>query len=481
MGKEEPIYSKWEKNEKKEIQPGKSFTELIGSHALKNTLKSIELPKTNLNQETTVNILLNEDNIQKLQEAPLSKLYNNDHKNFIPLKAYLESPQQTEKATIYQNDIIQSTPTEDPTIIDYSVAYKRLNAEINQPWKLNPGDIADFYLLEQYISLHDNPNGYNEDPTYLAVAKAKARVHEIGQRVLVATAYEQLEEYDRFAQLKPDEIPEDLQEPLITHYEEHADLPEGERDVYSDESRIRQLNMYLADTHAMLETHTKAGTTPELFTDPNNALMLTNAIRILESQQSGPWKAMATTMKALVDTSTPISSVIPDIEADEEIPAEVKKVLQRNREQFLIDRLLNAVHNKGTIAARITNYFPKAAAVMLAHGLPGHEDYLLYNSNIVYGTDSLAKQIKQSVHQEPSDDEAEEKRDLIEDFREATYSHTMPREYKYGLLLEFDNDRIHEAVQESQKHTITPTQAYTFLKQVSQHDGQSKGRLQQAA
>src|SRR6185312_4966968 len=71
--------------------------------------------------------------------------------------------------------------------------------------------------------------------------------------------------------------------------------------------------------------------------------------------------------------------------------------------------------------------------------------------------------------------------DIVADLAEAVQVRGMPREYKYAMLLEFGDQRIHDAVQENTHEKITPTTAYWLLQRVSHHDGYSRGRLKQAA
>lgn len=329
--------------------------------------------------------------------------------------------------------------------------------------------------MEDYTARHEGDTGYQEDPTYLAVAKAKGHISRIGKRLLVPLAHEQLDEYDRFASVRPDSVPDDLRDTLHAHYTERTEEL-GERKGSAPHGLEREINAYLADFNAMLEDHAERGKIMEIFTDAQTADMFTNAVRILESQQTGRWQVMATAMRALLDPSIPMSEFVKKVTATApaKIDTELETTLEKHRESFLIDRLLNYVHNTGTMSARVSNYFPRAASLLLAHSLPGHDDYLLYHSSLLYGNDTLSKQIRQGVSSDGTSG-------LVEDLISAMQQKSMPREYKYAVLLEFADERLHEAVQATTNEDITPSRAYTLLQRISHHDGHSKGRLKKVA
>lgn len=386
----------------------------------------------------------------------------------------LKTAIQTNTAEDYQKNVLADS-AKDPSITDYSVAYKRLVQERNKPWKLNPSDIADFYLLAGYIGEHEVSEAYQEDSTYLAVTKAKEKISNIGRRLLVALAHEQLDEYDRFAAVKPDSVPEELQKTIREHYQKSTGQ-EADQETADTQPVIEQeINAYLADFNAIIEQHAGIGKTIDIFTNEETNTMFGHALTILESQQRGRWQVMAKAMRALHDNSIPMSEFVQSITTtdDVNVTPEMEETLEGQREIFLVDRLLNYIHNTGTMSARITNYFPRAASLLLAHGLPGHADYLLYYSRLGYGTDTLGREIqKYGVR-------GNNGHSLVKDLTMLMETQSMPREYKYAMLLEFGDEGLHEAVQESTRENITPSKAYTLLQIISHHDGHSKGRLRQ--
>jgi len=416
---------------------------------------------------TTELIKIENKKINEYQIPPTYSIYVGNEK-----KIYFSAiPTQTQEAEKYQKKVLTET-IEDPSITDYSVAYKRLIKERNKPWKLNPSDIADFYLLEGYISEHEGSVAYQEDPTYLAVAKAKGRVSDIGRRLLVSLAHEQLDEYDRFATINSDSVPDELRSTIHEHYQERVGQGADPEAIESMPGIEQEINAYLADFNAMIEEYASRGETLDIFTHEDTNTMFGNALGILESQQRGRWQVMAKAMRALHNNSIPMSEFVQSITTTDGIGISqgMEAQLERQREPFLIDRLLNYVHNTGTMSARVTNYFPRAASLLLAHGRPGHDDYLLYHSSVGYGNDTLGRGVQQYARRV-------EGNTLVEDLTTAMHGQGIPREYKYAMMLEFGDEGLHEAVQTSTSENITPSRAYTLLQRVSHHDGHSRGRL----
>ena len=460
---------------------GKPLEKTSGFEFLK--FESEEIPLFNNKAYPEYNFFkqseINDENYLTQKSTSMShheKVYNpKPNEEFNKYMISVLNAHQTETAEEYQKNVLAEAH-EDPSIPDYSVAYKRLNQERNKPWKLNPSDIADFYLLEGYLSEHGGSTAYQEDPTYLAIAKAKGRVTDIGQRLLVALAHEQLDEYDRFAKVNTASVPDELRATIHEHYQERQGQTPDQETADTPRGIEQEINAYLADFNAMIEQHTTSGQTMEIFTKENTNTMFGNALRILESQQRGRWQIMAKAMRALHDTSLPMSEFVRSITATDGVGVspEMEERLERQREPFLIDRLFNYVHNTGTMSARVTNYFPRAASLLLTHGLPGHEDYLLYHSSIGHAGDTLGKGIRHYAARA-------EGGNLIDDLTTVIQAKDIPREYKYAMLLEFGDERLHEAIQTSTDEHITPTRAYTLLQRVSHHDGHSRGRLKQVS
>lgn len=69
--------------------------------------------------------------------------------------------------------------------------YKRAQAEyeinqrFNRFWKINPGEVADFYLLEPL--LFRNPNYYPEDSENVILLRMQERINAFGQKLSYAT------------------------------------------------------------------------------------------------------------------------------------------------------------------------------------------------------------------------------------------------------------------------------------------------------
>jgi hypothetical protein len=125
------------------------------------------------------------------------------------------------------------------------------------------------------------------------------------------------------------------------------------------------------------------------------------------------------------------------------------------------------------MSARVTNYFPRSASLLLAHGMPGHDRYLHYYSSFAHGgNDALASQLRKAISQD-------EDRDIVADFTDVAQTNRLPREYNYALLMEIDNPKLHDAIRKQAVagETLTPTTLYTLLQRVSHHDGASRGRL----
>lgn len=415
-----------------------------------------------------------ENESKKNSEEPFELLVNNinefkeniyEFSTFSKEKFYYDLPDELKKNIIdHQNKVI-SQITEDPTLPDYESAYARLISERNKPWKLNPTDIADFYLLEGFIRKNSGPDVYNEDSRHMAVMKARERVSEIGRRLLIAMTYEQLDEYDRWTVSSPGKVSSELAEKIKTH---NALRLNTDLSYQSDEIGPADINKYLSSLHAKLGK--AALSHKDRIDDPE---MFSSSLELLESQQSGRWKTMATLMRALDDKDFPVEKVLEGLGV-KDIDQSMIDEISKNREIFLIDRLINYVHNTGRMSARITNYFPRSAALLLAHGIPGHEDYLYYYSSLITSTDNLSKLIQNDINNNP-------KRNIVEDFVGLINTGKLPREYMYSLLLEISDPRIKEAVLQNTSDNISPTHIYTLLQRISHHDGVANGKIQKAA
>lgn len=415
------------------------------------------------------NYSLNISKLSSLTELISDKSFISDLNN-TNTHSFIKSP-LFEKIEKNQQGILSSA-VEDPTLTDYTIAYRRLSQERNKPWKLNPSDIADFYLLEGFISQKEQSDNHIEDTTNVALLKAKAKVSTIGERLLVALLHEQLDEYDRFTKIKPDNIPEDLKELLLKYYSEKA-ANSTELAVPKPDG-TREINLYLSDVKALLVQRSGRSDISEIF---KNREMLDTAIQILETQQEGRWQIMATLMRALLNKSYSMEKLVRNI-SPKETPISEKTIketgetLESIREAFLIDRLINFVHNTGMMSARVTNDFPRAATLLTAHGLPSQDRYLFYYSSLIYGNDSLSTQIRNGLSEVKGND-------FIDNLAELVAVGKLPREYKYAFLLEFGDPRIHQAVQTSTKENVTPSLVYTLLQIISHHDGTTRGRLKQ--
>ncbi len=382
------------------------------------------------------------------------------------LNEIVYDPQVYAAANTFQKKVINDVVVEDPTLPDYSAAYAKLSAERNKPWKLNPSDIADFYLLADFIQKNTAAGTYNEDTRYMAVMKAQEKVAEIGQRLLMALSFEQLDEYDRWSLIKPGGISSELRDRIRSH-SSVSDLLKIEADSKIHPSEI---NAYLTEFKSQLDEVFASGSDARKKVDSE---VMDTSLQILESQQSGPWGKMAILMRGLSDKSISIDQIFKGLgvrEADEALISQIEK----NRDIFIIDRLINFMHNTGRMSARVTNYYPRAASLLIAHGLPAHSDYLYFYSSFMTSTDSLAKLIENDLKKE-------NKRDMIEDLVTAIKAGMVPREYQYALLLEIQDLRIKEAVQGTSSENLSPTHIYTLLQRISHHDGRSRGRLKKAA
>lgn len=478
-----------EKFNKQQITP--KFTKELTSKEPKYKITAKNtLEETPLIKNFGTNSFIQEPTIENITEYPIQNtLFDNSYikqsiqsetvKDLKPLQEqtiksiYQEHifTQPTEEAVVYQQSILVE-PDLAPELIDYAAAYKKLNADRNRGWKLNPSDIADFYLLEPFLQRTGTKDAYHEDTTNMAVLKAKDRVSIIGKRLLVALAHEQLDEYDRFATVNPKRMPDALKEKVEQYYDETR--PEGMRPK-KEESLTFRMNYYLSAFKAKLDQHATRQQALEVFDDTD---MFATAVQILETQQSGRWKVMATAMQALMNTSYPVgeflSAALPS-GATTEVQQELQEHVEANRETFLIDRLINYVHNTGMMSARVTNYFPRAASLLLAHGLPQHEQYLFYHSSFNYSYDTLATHLRKDL---PSDGD----RDLLGDLTTAVNEGNLPREYEYGMLLEFGGTELEDTIQEKRaSENPTPGRVYNLLQRISHHDGTSKGRLKHAA
>lgn len=376
-----------------------------------------------------------------------------------------------EQINEYQQTIIELADI-DLDVPDYTAAYRKLNAERNKLWKLNPSDIADFYLLEPLLQRWSDPRIYREDGENMAYLKARDRVHAIGSRLLTAMTYEQLDEYDRFAVIRPDALPDEIRAKVDGFYRDNA---KGMRKK-GEESMQSRINYYLSAFKRKLDDHTAEQST--LATPFEDQEMFGTVLEILESQQSGRWRTMATAMRALHDPQLPLDGFIDHFLPEGMDDKEKKKavaVIENRRETFLIDRLINYVHNTGLMSARVANYFPKAASLLIAHGMPQHERYLFYHSSFANSGDSVARYVRRSLPQEGD-------RDIVEDLTAAVESGDLPREFEYGLLLEFPHQQVQDVILERRAaDRPTPSRVYNLLQRVSHHDGTSKGRLNMAA
>lgn len=372
-----------------------------------------------------------------------------------------------EAITIFQNNALAEVE-EDQTITDYKVAYKRLNEERNAGWKLNPSDIADFYLLTQFIYSQPANSSEQSDTAYVSVAKAKTRITDIGRRLLVALTHEQLEEYDRFAKVNGSRLPKQVKEKVDAYIKKREEESDGQTESLPI---MQKVNLYLSDFKANLDEHSSGEDVWEKFKDKQ---MFETSLQILESQQTGRWKVMASAMRGLLDKTYPIGKFIQATSSrkmNKQECTQLEEIIKPNREIFLIDRLFNYVHNTGHVSARVTNHFPRSATLLMAHGMPGNADYLLRSSSFLYGGDMLSSQIQRQTQAEG---------DLAGSFIELVQTQRIPTDYMAALLLEFDNEKLHKVIQSKQKN-LSPSRAYQFLRRVTKHDGFSRGRIKKQA
>jgi hypothetical protein len=450
------------------ISPKETYT----NHAHSDIIILNQTPKENFKE--FIALQSTHKKTQGLSQSSFQLFEHSENKINYVLTNFTYLPPITEEAKIYQDSILNEV-VEDPTLTDYTSAYRRLNEERNRGWKLNPSDIADFYLLERFISLHESPQHYASDTQNLALLQAKDRVSEIGKRLLVALTHEQMDEYDRWTTMDTDALPDDLKTKIHNFYtERHPEEgiepghPSGTEQGLNYEY---EMNYYLSEFKRKLDEHSSRNDVLEIFDDKD---MFATALQILESQQTGRWQVMAIAMSALLDKNYPLGNFIRQSFTDNTKPEdvdEVEKNIEAHRETFLIDRLLNYVHNTGIMSARITNYFPRSASLLLAHGMPGHDRYLHYYSSFINGGNNiLASQLRKTIAQD-------EDRDIVSDFTDVVQINRLPREYNYALLLEFDNPKLQDAIQKKTGEALTPTSLYTLLQRVSHHDGASRGRL----
>lgn len=376
-------------------------------------------------------------------------------------------PSLNPEAEGYQQSILKQV-VEDPTLPDYTAAYRRLSEERNKPWKINPSDIADFYLLERFLSAHSSAEEQQDDSTYLAVAKAKARISEIGKRLLIALVHDQLDEYDRFTLINPQTLPEDLKLKIHNYFCQKVLGLDGKTIT---PNYYKEMNFYLSDFKEFLEKPKPK----ENAISADDKEFFDTALRIIENQQTDRWKVMATAMRALLDKSCSTGDFLHKLmpQADPQALKKMTDEIGEEKEAFLIDRLLNYVHNAGTMSARVANYLPRSASLLVVHGLPDHADYLLYYSSFADGRDVLSTKLKNRFARTSTED-------LIEDLVSLVKTATLPRDYLYAMLLEFNNPELYEAIRQKTGESLTPTSVYTLLQRISHHDGRSKGRLRKS-
>jgi hypothetical protein len=450
--------------------------------------KSFEIFKTEKNPELAHILYKNESNEKlpyALEKGNLSNTETPMKPNFIEHIVSVETnkPKTShnviklkdipEEANKYQETILSERIINVPDLPDYTAAYRKLTTERNKPWKLNPSDIADFYLLEPFISRVGESQTHIEDTLNMALLNARDRVRDIGKRLLVAMTYEQLDEYDRFTTIIPSKVPDALKEKVNTFYEEQRPLGMLSN---KENTLAHRMNYYLSAFKNKMDDHTASRRgTLDVFDDTD---MFGTALEILENQQTGRWKVMASAMRALHDPSIPIDgfidNFIPPQVSDEDRQKTIDQI-EGKRGTFLVDRLINYVHNTGLMSARVTNNFPQSASLLLAHGMPQHEGYLFYHSSFAHSGDTLATQLRRSVSQN-------EDRDIVEDLTEVVKNANLPREFEYGLLLEFPHEQLQAAIKAKRAgENLSPGRVYNLLQRVSHHDGKSRGRLAVAA
>lgn len=304
---------------------------------------------------------------------------------------------------------------------------EEVNRKTFRKWKIDPKDIADFYLLSEFIQ--STGSSHPEDSKNVAVLQARGRIGEIGRKLTVALMHEQFEELGRFGPIKGGTVPAELK----------AKLPD----------QNAALNNY-SETAAIIYQMENMGQLAfdQVYTENRDKMLTT--LQYISANQTPKWKNIAQWMIALLDKDN-----------IRQLPHPFGKFDQT----LIIDRLINSVHYNGAISTRVTNNFPEAALVLTAHGLVGGAQLLLQHSRLINSGGDLANLIRQKVTALTVDPGK-----ISFQLVEAIQSNRIPPIFQDGLLLESDDSSVRDAISQKQGGKRSYANSSTAIIEASLHD-----------
>jgi hypothetical protein len=252
------------------------------------------------------------------------------------------------------------------------------NKRFDRPWKLNPSDIANFYLLDGFI---EKNKGWQEDPVHIDVLKAKVKVGEIKKKVTSAFMAEILEEFEAYGEYnKKKELTGDNVDLLAIR--RHFGQPEiGE---YSERD-FAYISDYAAECKKKLLNPQNDAPDTDIYSPLCGVL---NKIMVYDN-----WKDICGMTQALVDPKISHADALKTFGVHNPDQDALDRMAE-GRDRILIERLLNTAHFGGLMLARVTNDYPVAQVVFDSHGLPEGKGVISHYSTLRHEQGPLGSYVR---------------------------------------------------------------------------------------
>lgn len=285
-----------------------------------------------------------------------------------------------------------------------------LGKRFNRPWKIDPQDIADFYLSANVG--YRPPEYQSSDEENVMLLRAKARMTEIGERISFAIIHEGFREHTKFYEGLKEVDPELFQrivppylmfevsrlQKAISEVEKH---PAGEAEtapqlLIDGRESVEDLRKTLGYYQAFLDAEQKNGELTDYPIVIREAAALYHVgiarmrLKEFEGKPKGAIKEIQTDKQFWKDAMTVMEltyrypqwtkmfelarAILFPEERNEKILPDV--VQKEDAVSFLTDLLINAVHATGDVIAFIANNLPETVLVLTLHGLKEGDEFL---------------------------------------------------------------------------------------------------------
>lgn len=330
-------------------------------------------------------------------------------KRDLPNKIQPKIQRRPSPTSTIAEEVLPPTPTE-PIVnekeifADLDALRKELNATYNRPWKINPSDVADFYVQELFI--FRPPEHYPSSSEQLRLLRARAHLEEIGYRTCYANLRAALIEGLIYSTLRPKDyfnpppdrsslikeidpatlrrvIPRYLDAAIYWLASEQAKPGDGDgKDIQKLQTRLSDLVSYRQqflgaktdDAILARPDIVVAALRYQLFTWRERVRTYENgnAPAPLFADRQGLWDTLDIVEKTIIsDQWKQITRYLKayffaDYSREDIIPGDLEKA---KRKTFVIDRFFNIAHATGSMMEKIANDFPGMTLTLALHGI----------------------------------------------------------------------------------------------------------------